>query len=67
MLDFDEVSGETSEILSDPVMKIFENHKLMGKVISYCVDNTNNNLSGVKRQDKINVFTKLQNRLASKF
>lgn len=66
LIDFNDVSGETAEILTDHIFKSLEKNNLLGKVISYCADNTNTNFGGVKRRGKTNVFTKLQERVGRK-
>lgn len=66
LLEFDDVSGETSDILTEHVIKTLQSNNLLEKVICYCADNTNTNFGGVNRKGKVNVFTKLQGKLDRK-
>lgn len=63
LLEFQELPGETSVILSEYIFKALEKYKLTEKVICFCADNTNTNFGGVKRKGTENVFTKLQSKM----
>ncbi|GBO46480.1 hypothetical protein AVEN_160992-1 [Araneus ventricosus] len=63
LLNFDEVSGETAQILTQYLLQCVKKYKLQEKLVCYTADNTNSNFGGVKRKGEENVFRKVQNDL----
>lgn len=63
MLYFDELPGETSDILNEYLLKCITKYGIDGKVVCLCADNTNTNFGGVNRKGQGNVFRKLQKSL----
>nr|GBO35342.1 hypothetical protein AVEN_113419-1 [Araneus ventricosus] len=63
LLNFDEVSGESAEILTQYLLQCVKKYKLKEKLVCYTVDNTNSNFGGVKRKGNENVFRKVQSDL----
>jgi hypothetical protein len=63
ILEFDELSGETSLLLTDYISKVLSHWGVLKKVIAFSADNTNTNFGGVSRRGKNNVFYKLKNQL----
>lgn len=63
LLEFVEIYGETSDILSEVILKISREFTLEEKIIALSADNTNTNFGGLKRSGKRNVFTKLKSDL----
>lgn len=65
LLNFEEVPGETSEILLDHILKGINKWplNLESKIVGLCADNTNTNFGGVHRHGQGNVFRKLQAKL----
>jgi hypothetical protein len=49
-LHFDEVSGESAEILAQYLLHCVKKYKLEEKLVCYTADNTNSNFDGVKRK-----------------
>lgn len=64
LLFFDELPGETSDILVEHVLKCIKKFSIDSKVVCLCADNTNTNFGGVKRHGQGNVFRKLQKALS---
>uniref|UniRef100_A0A2S2N9H4 HAT C-terminal dimerisation domain-containing protein n=1 Tax=Schizaphis graminum TaxID=13262 RepID=A0A2S2N9H4_SCHGA len=60
ILEFDELSGETSLLLTDYISKVLSHWGVLKKVIAFSADNTNSNFGGVNRRGKNNVFYKLK-------
>lgn len=60
LLHFEEVPGETSEILKDLALSVLKKYKLEKKVVCFAADNTNTNFGGV---GSINVYRKLESEL----
>lgn len=60
LMEFKSVPGETSEILTSPLMSVLMENNLDKKWVGFCGDNSNTNFGGVKRQGKNNVFTRLK-------
>jgi hypothetical protein len=63
LLNFDEVSGETAQILTQYLLQCVKKYKLEEKLVCYTADNTNSNFGGVKRKGNENVFRKVQSDL----
>lgn len=49
LLHFDELPGETSDILLDHVLKCTKKYYIDSKIVCLCADNTNTNFGGVNR------------------
>jgi len=60
IIDFDELSGETSLLLTDYISKVLSHWDVLKKVIAFSADNTNTNFGDVNRRGKNNVFYKLK-------
>lgn len=60
LLDFQSVSGETSEILANHIMSILKKHEIENKVAAFCGDNCNTNFGGVNRRGTNNVYSRLK-------
>ena len=56
---FQNVGGETAELLANHVLDILKKHHLVDKIIAFCADNCNTNFGGYKRAGTNNVFSKL--------
>jgi hypothetical protein len=63
LLHFDEVSGESAEILAQHLLQCVKKYKLEEKLVCYTADNTNSNFGGVKRKGEEHVFRKVQSDL----
>jgi len=63
VLEFTNLKGETSDILSSYIMEILTKHKLAHKIIAFTGDNCNTNFGGAARRETKNVFTILNNNL----
>lgn len=63
LLYFDELPGETSDILTGYLLRCVKRYGVEEKVICLCADNTNTNFGGVARKGQGNVFRKLQKSL----
>lgn len=63
VLEFTNLKGETSDILSSYIMEILTKHKLAHKIIAFTGDNCNTNFGGAARRGTKNVFTILNNNL----
>ncbi|KAL4098108.1 hypothetical protein QTP88_022777 [Uroleucon formosanum] len=61
VLEFTNLKGETSDILSSYIMEILTKHKLSHKIIAFTGDNCNTNFGGAARRGTKNVFTILNN------
>jgi hypothetical protein len=66
VLEFTNLKGETSDILSSYIMEILTKHKLSHKIIAFTGDNCNTNFGGAARRGTKNVFTILNNNLKTK-
>jgi hypothetical protein len=58
LLHFDEVSGESAEILTQYLLQYVKKYKLEEKLVCYTADNTNSNFGVVKRKGEENVLEK---------
>ena len=58
ILQFVSLPGETSELISESIFKILEEHGLKAKLVAYCADNTNTNFGGASRKGTKNVRKK---------
>lgn len=63
LLYFDEVPGETSDILVGHILKCLKKFDIEHKIICVTADNTNTNFGGVNRKTENNVYRKLQKTL----
>jgi hypothetical protein len=63
ILEFTNLSGESSAQLTEHIVRVLEEAKLIDKVVSLSADNTNANFSGAKRRGKNNVFERLRNQI----
>jgi len=63
VLEFTNLKGETSDILSSYIMDILTKHKLSHKIIAFTGDNCNTNFGGAARRGTKNVFPFLNNDL----
>lgn len=63
LLYFDEVPGETSDILVEHILKCLKKFSIEHKIICVTADNTNTNFGGVNRKTEGNVYRKLQKAL----
>ena len=59
--EFQNLTGETSEILVSHILPLLEKYKITEKVTAFCGDNCNTNFGGLARKGKNNVFYKLNN------
>ncbi|KAE9529165.1 hypothetical protein AGLY_011961 [Aphis glycines] len=64
LLYFDQLPGETSDILVEHHLKCIKKYSIDSKVVCLCADNTNTNFGDVKRKGQGNVFRKLQKSLS---
>lgn len=64
LLFFDELPGETSDILVEHLLKCIKKYSIDSKVVCLCADNTNTNFGGVNRHGQKNVYRKLQKALS---
>jgi Fe-S cluster assembly scaffold protein SufB len=63
ILEFTNLSGESSTQLTEHIVRVLEEVKLIDKVVSLSADNTNANFGGAKRRGKNNVFERLRNKI----
>ncbi|VVC27326.1 Ribonuclease H-like domain [Cinara cedri] len=63
VLEFTNLKGETSDILSSYIIEILTKHKLSHKIIAFTSDNCNTNFGGAARRGTKNVLTILNNNL----
>jgi hypothetical protein len=63
VIEFQNVTGKTSEILVSHILSVLEKYKITEKVIAFCGDNCNTNFGGLARKGKNNVFYRLNNSL----
>jgi hypothetical protein len=63
ILEFTNFSGESSAQLTEHIVRVLEEAKLIDKVMSLSADNTNANFGGAKIRGKNNVFEKLRNKM----
>jgi hypothetical protein len=63
ILEFTNLSGESSAQLTEHIVRFLGEAKLIDKVVSLSADNTNANFSGTKRRGKNNVFERLRNKI----
>lgn len=59
LLEFQDLPGETSDILSNYIIKVLEKMGISKKLICFCADNTNLNFGGRVRNGRENIFRKL--------
>jgi len=64
LLYFDEVPGETSDILVEHILTCLKKFCIEQKIICVTADNTNTNFGGKNRKTECNVFRKLQKALS---
>jgi hypothetical protein len=62
ILEFTNLSGESSAQLTEHIVRVLEEVKLIDKVVSLSADNTNANFGGAKRRGK-NVSEMLRNKI----
>ena len=60
LLDVHVIPGETSDIVTESVVKTVNMYNLNEKVIALSADNTNCNFDGARHLGKSNTFVKLQ-------
>jgi hypothetical protein len=60
ILEFTNFSGESFAQLTEHIVRVLEEAKLIDKVVSLSADNTNANFSGAKRRGKNNLFERLR-------
>jgi hypothetical protein len=63
ILEFTDLSGESSAQLTEHIVCVLEEAKLIDKVVLPSADNTNTNVCGAKRRGKNNVFERLRNKI----
>jgi hypothetical protein len=61
VIEFQNLSGETSEVLVSHILYVLAKYKITEKVIAFCGDNCNTNFGSFTRKGKNNVFYKLNN------
>lgn len=66
ILEVKDFPGETSDIVTDYILKVLKNHRLDTKILGFCADNTNTNFGGVQRKGRNNIFTKLKSNLGGR-
>jgi len=52
VIEFQNLTGETSEILVNHILSVLEKYKITEKVIAFCGDNYNTNFGGLARKGK---------------
>jgi hypothetical protein len=60
LLDLHELYGETSQIVTDAIMKTLDLVSVSQKVVAFSADNTNSNFGGAERRGTNNIHTKLK-------
>jgi hypothetical protein len=60
LLDLHKLSGETSQIVTDAIMKTLDLVSVSQKVVAFPADNTNSNFGGAERRGTNNIHTKLK-------
>jgi hypothetical protein len=63
ILEFTNLSGESSAQLTEHIVRVLEEIELINKVVSLSADNTNANFGGAKRSRKNNAFERLRNKI----
>lgn len=63
LLEFKNLGGENSELVSDYVLNVLYDNNLAKKVVGFCADNTNMNFGGNARNGTNNIFSKLKSEL----
>lgn len=63
VVEFTNLKGETSDMLSSYIMEVLRKHKLSHKIIAFTGDNCNTNFGDAARRGTKNVFTILNNNL----
>jgi hypothetical protein len=63
ILEFSNLPGETSDLITFKIIDIITNFELKQKIIALLADITNTNFAGYNRKGKNNVHTKLQTEL----
>lgn len=66
LLEFKDLSGETSALQHQYIMETLESHQLSQKLIAFCADNANTNFGGAERKGKNNIYCKLNETLSHK-
>lgn len=59
VIEFQNITGETAELLADHILDILKKQQLTEKVIAFSGDNCNTNFGGYKRAGSNNVFSRL--------
>jgi hypothetical protein len=60
VIEFQNVTGETSEILVSHILSVLEKYKVTEKVIAFCGDNCNTNFGGLARKGKKQCFLQVK-------
>jgi hypothetical protein len=63
ILEFTNLSGESSAQLTEHIVCVLEEAKLIDKVVSLSADNNKANFRGAKRRGKNNVFERIRNKI----
>ncbi|XP_025410915.1 uncharacterized protein LOC112683919 [Sipha flava] len=63
VLEFMNLKGETSNILSDYILNVLKKYSLLNNVVAFSGDNCNTNFGGVSRKGTNNVFAILNEKL----
>ena len=63
ILDIEDVKGETSELLTDLLIRKLSEFEISQKIVCLSADNTNTNFGGVARKGRNNVFARLNSAL----
>jgi len=56
VIEFQNLTGDTSEILVNHILSVLEKYKITEKVIAFCGDNCNTNFGGLARKGKKQCF-----------
>lgn len=59
VIEFSNLPGETSDLISAHILKVLNRYHLTEKIIAFSADNTNTNFGGAARRGTNNVYTKL--------
>lgn len=63
LLDFVSLPGETSELISESILNLIQEHDLQNKFVALCADNTNTNFGGLSRKGHNNILARLKTKL----
>lgn len=63
LLELEALPGETSEIITNYLVRVLQNKNISNKVVGFCSDNTNTNFGGSHRKGTKNVYFKLKETL----